>query len=224
MPFAWSSLIVTLIAVLLGFALGWWPLAVWTERSMKSERMPRPTLRSLRLAAAITTAGVFGLLALRFGLSWTLPALLAFAACATVLSIVDLAEKRLPNAVVFPALGAVAVLLVPATWATGEWMSLVWALVGSAAMFAVYFVLALISPASMGMGDVKLALVIGLLLGWFGMSAWLVGLLAAFVVGGVIAIVALALKRVTLRGSIPFGPSMLAGALVAVLLVGPAVG
>lgn len=224
MPFAWSSLVVTVVAVLLGFALGWWPLAAWTERSMTSERMPRPTPRSLRLAASITTAGVFGVLALRFGLSWILPALLAFAACATVLSIVDLAEKRLPNAVVFPALGAVAVLLVPATWATGNWMSLVWALVGSAAMFAVYFVLALISPSSMGMGDVKLALVIGLLLGWFGLSAWLVGLLAAFVVGGVIAIVALALKRVTLRGSIPFGPSMLVGALITLLLVGPPVG
>ncbi|MFB6612310.1 prepilin peptidase [Agromyces sp. NPDC056379] len=220
MPFAWSSLVVTIVAVLLGFALGWWPLATWAERSMKGERMPRRTLRTVRLAAAITTAAVFGVLALRFGLSWTLPALLAFAACATVLSIVDLAEKRLPNAVIFPALGAVAVLLVPATWATGAWMPIVWALTGSAAMFAVYFVLALISPASMGMGDVKLALVIGLLLGWFGLSAWLVGLLAAFVVGGAIALVALALKRVTLRGSIPFGPSMLAGALIAVVLVG----
>ena len=72
----------------------------------------------------------------------------------------------------------------------------------------------------MGMGDVKLALVIGLLLGWFGLNAWLIGLLAAFIVGGVIALVALALRRVTLRGSIPFGPSMLAGALIALLVVG----
>ncbi len=143
-----------------------------------------------------------------------------FAAAASVLTLVDLAEKRLPNAVIFPTLAAVAVLLVPATWASGEWMALVWAAVGSAAMFAVYFVLALISPSSMGMGDVKLALVIGLLLGWFGLNAWLIGLLAAFVVGGLIALVALALRRVTLRGSIPFGPSMLAGALIAVLVVG----
>ncbi len=88
-------------------------------------------------------------------------------------------------------------------------------------MFAVYFVLALISPKSMGMGDVKLALVIGLLLGWFGLNAWLIGLLAAFIVGGLIAIVALLLRRVTLKGSIPFGPSMLAGALIALLVAGP---
>jgi leader peptidase (prepilin peptidase)/N-methyltransferase len=63
--------------------------------------------------------------------------------------------------------------------------------------------------------------VIGLLLGWFGLNAWLIGLLAAFIVGGLIAIVALVLRRVTLRGSIPFGPSMLVGAFIALLLVGP---
>jgi leader peptidase (prepilin peptidase)/N-methyltransferase len=212
-----DSVITAVIAFIVGAALGWWPLAAWTQRSTKGERMP---LRTVRIAGAAITAVTFAALALRFGLTWILPALLAFAAASTVLTLVDLAEKRLPNAVIFPSLAAVAVLLVPATWATGDWMALAWALVGAVAMFAVYFVLALISPSSMGMGDVKLALVIGLLLGWFGLNAWLIGLLAAFIVGGVIALVALALRRVTLRGSIPFGPSMLAGALIALLLVG----
>ncbi|MCD5344956.1 A24 family peptidase [Agromyces sp. S2-1-8] len=213
MPLLETSLSVVLAVV--GFVLGWWPLAAWAEHSMKHGRMPR---RTIRVASAVTAAVTFGLLALRVGLEWLLPALVAFAAFATVLAIVDLAEKRLPNAVVFPALAVVGVLLVPATWATGEWMRLVWALAGAAAMFAAYFVLALISPSAMGMGDVKLALVIGLVAGWFGLSAWFVALLAAFVIGGVISLIALALKRVTLRGSIPFGPSMLAGALVAVWL------
>src|SRR4029450_13613592 len=95
-------------------------------------------------------------------------------------------------------------------WATGDWISLLWAVAGAMAMFAVYFLLALIAPSSMGMGGVKLPLVIGLLLGWFGLNAWLIGLLAAFVVGGVIALIALALRRVTMRGSIPFGPSCVA--------------
>ena len=217
MPFEWSVVVLAAGAAVEGFVLGWRPLAARARRSIHGERMPQPTLR---IAAAVITAAVFGALAVRFGFSWLLPAVLAFAAAATVLTIVDLAEKRLPNAVIFPALGVVALLLVPPTWPLGTWWPLLWALAGSAAMFAVYFVLALISPSSMGMGDVKLALVIGLLLGWFGLSAWLIGLLAAFVVGGVIALIALAMRRVTLRGSIPFGPSMLAGALVAVLLVG----
>ncbi|WP_173922790.1 A24 family peptidase [Agromyces sp. Marseille-P2726] len=208
--------VVAVILVLAGAALGWWPLASWTQRSIKGERMPQPTARA---AAAAITGLTFGALAVAFGLSWILPALLAFAAASTVLTLVDLAEKRLPNSVVFPTLGVVAVLLVPATWADGAWVRLLWAVGGAAAMFAVYFLLALISPSSMGMGDVKLALVIGLLLGWFGLNAWLIGLLAAFVVGGLVAIVALILRRVTLRGSIPFGPSMLVGALIALLLV-----
>lgn len=212
-----AHVLFTLGAALVGGLLGWWPLAAWTARSMKGERMP---LRTIRIAGAALTALTFGVLTLRFGVSWILPALLAFAASATVLTLVDLAEKRLPNAVVFPTLGVVGVLLLPATWAGGTWWPLLWAVAGAAGMFLLYFLLALIAPSGMGMGDVKLALVIGLVLGWLGLSAWLVGLLAAFVVGGLLAIIALVLRRVTLRGSIPFGPSMLMGALIAVLFVG----
>lgn len=215
MPLA--TVITSALAAIAGALLGWWPLAAWTQRSTNGERMP---LRTVRIAGAVITAVTFGALAWRFGASWILPALLAFAAASTVLTLVDLAEKRLPNAVVFPTLGAVALLLVPPTWALGTWWPMLWALAGAAAMFAVYFLLALISPSSMGMGDVKLALVVGLLLGWFGLNVWLIGLLGAFVVGGIIALIALALRRVTLRGSIPFGPSMLAGALLAVLYIG----
>ena len=212
-----ATAIAALLAAIVGAALGWWPLAGWARRSMHHDRMP---LQTTRLACALLTAVAFAALVWRFGATWVLPALLAFAAAGAVLAVVDLAEKRLPNAVIVPTLVVVSVLLVVASAGTGDWWSLLWALGGGAAMFAVYFILALISPASMGMGDVKLAAVVGMLLGWFGFSAWLIGLLAAFIVGGVIALVALALRRVTLRGSIPFGPSMLAGALVAVLVAG----
>ena len=101
---------------------------------------------------------------------------------------------------------------------TGEWVGLLWALAGGAGMFALYFVLALISPSGMGMGDVKFAAPLGLALGWFGWTVWLVGVFAGFVIGGVVGLVALLLRRVTLRGSIPFGPSMLAGAIAALLV------
>lgn len=212
-------------AAVLGLALGWWPLAAWVRRSLRNPfggQRERMSPRTMRVWSAVITATTFGLLGLRFG-SWPLlPALLVFAAGATVLALVDLLEHRLPNAVIFPTLGAVAVLLVvfPLLLTARSGFAL-FALGGAAAMFAVYLLLALISPGSMGMGDVKLALLVGLVLGWFGLAAWIIGLLAAFVIGGIIAIAGLALRRVTLRGSIPFGPSMLAGALVALLLVGP---
>ena len=206
-------------AAVVGALLGWWPLFWWTRGNLRTARAGR----GIRIAAAATTAVTFGLITWRFADASgrpLLPVLLVFAAAATVLAIVDLVELRLPNAVIVPTVVAVAVLLVLASWLTGEWQRLLWALAGGTGMFAVYLVLALISPKSMGMGDVKLAAPIGLLLGWWGLGVWLVGLLAAFIVGGVVALVALALRRVTLRGSIPFGPSMLAGAMIAVLLAG----
>ena len=218
MPFA-PALFVAL-AVVVGAALGWWPLAAWVRRSLITDAGERMPQRTVRLWSAGSTAVAFGLLAWRFGWDWVLPALLVFAAASVVLSIVDYAEKRLPNKVIAPMFIALVVLLAVAALAIGDWIALLWALGGAVVMFAVYFLLALISPSAMGMGDVKLAAPIGLMLGWFGLSAWLVGLLAAFLVGGVIAIVALLLRRVTLRGSIPFGPSMLIGAFGALLFVG----
>ncbi len=216
-------LVIALMVAALGAALGWWPLAAWVRRSLRSpagSQGERMSQRTVRISAAVVTAITFGLLGLRFAATWMLLPLLVFAAAATVLALVDLIEHRLPNAVVFPALGAVAALLLLATLLTGRPAAFLFALAGAGAMFAVYLLLALISPGAMGMGDVKLALLIGLVLGWFGLSAWLIGLLAAFVIGGVIAVIGLATRRVSLRGSIPFGPSMLAGALVAVLVAG----
>ncbi|GAA1058367.1 hypothetical protein GCM10017608_34000 [Agromyces luteolus] len=218
MPLAPVALVVG--AALLGAVLGWWPLTVWTDRNIRRDRTERMPLRALRAWSAGTTALLFGLLAWRYDLDPVLPALLAIAAAGVALSIVDLTEKRLPNAMVFPTLLVVAVLLVPASALTGDWLALAWAAAGSAGMFLFYFVLALISPKAMGMGDVKFALPLGLVLGWFGLSVWLVGLLAAFFVGAIVALTALAMRRVTLRGSIPFGPSMLAGGIIAVFLHG----
>lgn len=217
MPIAPALL--TVGAAILGGILGWW-LAAWADRNIHTPSTERMPLRRLRVWSAIATAVGFALLAWRFGLHPALPALLALAATGVVLSIVDLTEHRLPNAVVLPTVAIVAVLLVLASALTGEWLRLAWALAGGAGMFAFYFVLALISPKGMGMGDVKFAAPLGLVLGWFGWNVWLVGLAAGFIIGGVVSLIALLLRRVTLRGSIPFGPSMLAGALVAILVSG----
>ncbi|WP_195760624.1 prepilin peptidase [Agromyces kandeliae] len=218
MPLAPVALVVG--AALIGVVLGWWPLAAWADRNIRRDAAGRMPLRALRASSAGTTALLFGALAWRFGLDPVLPALLALAAAGVALSIVDLTEKRLPNAMVFPTLLVVAVLLVVGAVLTGEWVRLAWAAAGSAGMFLFYFVLALVSPKAMGMGDVKFALPLGLALGWFGWLMWVAGLMGAFLVGGVVAIVALAMRRVTLKGSVPFGPSMVAGAMLAVVAFG----
>ncbi|UOE43805.1 prepilin peptidase [Agromyces larvae] len=216
MPLTTSASV--LIAGVLGGVVGWWPLSAWIERQLRDDRMQR---RTIRVVASLTTAIVWGVVAWRFadaaGLA-VLPAILAFTAASTVLSIVDLVEHRLPNPVVGATLAIVGGLLVLAAAVSGRWLSLAWAAAGLGAMFGVYLLLGLLVPNAMGMGDMKLAAPIGMLLGWFGLTTWVVGLVAAFLVGGVIAIAALALRRVSWRGSIPFGPAMLAGALVSLLV------
>ncbi|WP_409333301.1 prepilin peptidase [Trujillonella humicola] len=151
-----------------------------------------------------------------------LPALLVLAVTAVLLAVIDVQHRLLPDRVVAPATVLVALLLTGAAAAEGAWPALLRALLGALALFAGFLLLALLAPGQLGMGDVKLAALLGLALGWFGWPVLLLGALAAFVVQAVAALVLLAARRVTLRGSLPFGPAMLLGAAVAVALAVPA--
>jgi leader peptidase (prepilin peptidase)/N-methyltransferase len=86
-----------------------------------------------------------------------------------------------------------------------------------ALLYGFYLALRLIHVGGMGGGDVKLAGVIGLYLGWLGWGALAVGALAAFLLGGVFGVLLLALRRAGRRSAIPFGPWMLAGAWTGIL-------
>ena len=83
-------------------------------------------------------------------------------------------------------------------------------------LFVVFFVLVLISPRSIGMGDAKLAALLGLYLGWLGWEIVLLGIAAGFVVQAVLAVLLLATRRIGLKGELPFGPAMLLGAALAI--------
>ena len=175
-------------------------------------RVPRP-------APELATGLLFALAVLRFGVSEELPAYLVLAAAGVWLAVVDLRTRLLPDRVVLPTLGAGAVLLGVAALAGHDPAALGRAVAGSALLFAGYLVLALIAPAGLGMGDVKLAAVLGLYLGWLGWPALVDGALAGFVVQAVLALVLLAARRVQLRGAVPFGPAMLAGAALGIALL-----
>jgi leader peptidase (prepilin peptidase)/N-methyltransferase len=163
-----------------------------------------------------TTAVLFALAGLRFGAAAELPAYLVAAGAGVLLAVVDGQHRLLPNRVVLPAIGAVTVLLGAAALAEGSAGPLVRAVLGGLALFAAFLALALLSPASLGMGDVKLAGLLGLLLGWLGWPAVWWGAVAGFVVQALVSVVLLATRRVDRRGELPFGPAMLVGAAVAV--------
>jgi leader peptidase (prepilin peptidase)/N-methyltransferase len=93
-------------------------------------------------------------------------------------------------------------------------------MLGAVVLFALYFALAFAYPAGMGFGDVKLAGVLGLYLGWLGWGQLAVGAFFGFLLGGAWGVALLVAKRASRKSAIPFGPFMLGGALLAVFVGG----
>ncbi len=172
------------------------------------------------------TGALFALVGALVGPSWQLPALLYLAAISVALTLIDLDVHRLPDAIVLPSYPVVVGLLVLAAVDPGgeaDWGAFGRSLAGGAAMFAVYLLIVLVYPAGMGLGDVKLAGVLGLYLGWAGWSSLVVGWFAAFLLGGVFSLALLVRGSAGRRTQIPFGPWMIGGAAVG-LVAGEAVG
>lgn len=170
------------------------------------------------------TGVLFALTAWFAGPTWILPALLYLAAISVALALIDIDTKRLPDAIVLPSyLVALGLLAVASANPGGEsdWPAYLRALVGGVALFVVYFVMVLVYPAGMGFGDVKLAGVLGLYLGWFGWGSLFVGWFAAFLLGGIFSIGLLVAGRAGRKSGIPFGPWMLLGAIVGIVAGAP---
>jgi leader peptidase (prepilin peptidase)/N-methyltransferase len=204
-----------LVTIVTGAVIGWFlPQAVVRYSASVSEPMPAPSRQLLAAATAL----LFAVVTVFLGLSWELPAYLFFVAVAIVLTVIDLRHHLLPNAVVLPALGIGLVLLSVAAAGEGTWGALLRSVLGALVLFVLYLVLALISPAGLGMGDVKLAAALGLFLAYQGWGALFVGAVLASVIGALVGLAVLASRRGGLRSDVPFGPSMLAGALLAVVV------
>ncbi|MDQ7810249.1 prepilin peptidase [Amycolatopsis sp. A133] len=166
------------------------------------------------------TAVLFALLALRLDPP-DLPAFLYFGAIGIALALIDLDCRRLPNAIVLPSYPVLVVLLTAAAWWRGDWWSLARAGLGSAALFGCYLVLALAHPAGMGFGDVRLAGILGGVLGYLSWAALLIGAFGGFLLGAVAGVVVLAAGKGSRKTALPFGPFMIAAALVAIFAAEP---
>ena len=144
-----------------------------------------------------------------------LPAFLLFAWLTVGLVWIDADVHRLPDGLVLPAYPALVVLLLVASLGLGDWWAMARALICLVVVFSVFFAMNLVSPASLGFGDVKLSGLIGLLLGWVGVQQAVTGVVAGFVVGGFVAVLMLVAQRVGLRSHIAYGPSLLLGTFLA---------
>jgi leader peptidase (prepilin peptidase)/N-methyltransferase len=196
--------------------LGW----LWLRGRCAHCRQPISARYPLVEAA---TAMLFVAVGARFGLSPALPAYLYLAAVAVALALIDVDVRRLPDAIVLPSYAVGALLLLGASigLAHAGWWPAGRGLLAMAALFAGYFALAWAYPGGMGFGDVKLAGLLGLFLGWLGWSPVLVGTFAAFALGGLVGAALLVTRRADGKTAIPFGPYMLAGALLALFVAQP---
>ncbi|MFI9248028.1 prepilin peptidase [Streptomyces sp. NPDC053086] len=169
------------------------------------------------LSTAAVTAVVCALLAAATGARPELVVWLLLAPVAVLLAAVDFAAHRLPDALTLPLAAATLVLLGVAAvlpGAGGSWTS---ALLGSLILGAGHFALFLLSNG-FGFGDVKLALVLGAVLGWYGWAIVLIGTFAGYLLGALYGIGLMLAGRADRTSRIPFGPFLLAGTLVGALL------
>jgi leader peptidase (prepilin peptidase)/N-methyltransferase len=179
---------------------------------------PVPPVAPPVLAVAVTTAVLFGALATRVHPGLVLAAACWLAACAVPLAFIDAAVRRLPDRLTIPAYAGTAALLLLAAAVSGHWPILLRAALGGLALAGFYLALLLISPSAMGLGDVKLAASLGTLLAWFGWRTLIAGGFAGFALAGVFGVALLASRRATRKQHIPFGPFMILGAFLVILL------
>lgn len=149
------------------------------------------------------------------------PAVIAVALTAFVLAFladIDVRTHRLPNVVVLPLIATSFVVLALVALFTNEWSHLLAAVAGGLGLGACYLLLALLRAGGMGGGDVKLAVALGLTGGWFGLHAWIWVMFAPFVIGGLLALLGLVVRRLTWTAHMPFGPAMALGYVVAAVI------
>lgn len=160
----------------------------------------------------------------RIGFSPELPAVLAFIFGGVLLAVIDWKVQRLPRRIVFSTLAAVAGGLVFAAVASQDWRALGTAVLGAGLLSGSFFLIWLVTThltgmVMLGFGDVRLAAVLGLLLGWYGLPFVLYGALSGHLFTlAIVVIMSLRHRRLHMRYS--FGPPLIAGTLAVVLMAG----
>lgn len=199
---------------LLGLILS--PLAELLIARLLPRVGPVPGVRA-RISTAAITVALCAAFAFRFGADPGLPAFLLLAVLGVQLARIDISLHLLPNPLVLSLLVGGLLFLLGATFGGQQWSSLVRALAGTAILFVIYLILSLISPAGLGMGDVKLAAPAGLYLGYLGWSQLLYGGLLGFILNGVMTVLVVRIERAERTSEVPHGPSMLASAVAIAL-------
>ncbi|MFJ2431763.1 prepilin peptidase [Streptomyces anulatus] len=179
---------------------------------------PGPVAYAPGVLAPLVTVAACVALAAATGARPELIGWLALTPVAVLLAVVDRRVHRLPDPLTLPLAAAAVLLLGGAALLPGHAGSWTSGLLGGLALGGFYLLLFLINPNGMGFGDVKLALALGVALGWYGWTVLFVGGFAGFLFGALYGLALMLLRRAGRRTGIPFGPFMIGGALTGLLL------
>jgi leader peptidase (prepilin peptidase) / N-methyltransferase len=163
----------------------------------------------------LSTAAVMLVAVARFDRPWVFVMLALLMSMMPALSLIDIRHRIVPNKVTYPAF-VIALVYVTVAWLFHGGPNLVRGIEGCLLYAGPLFLLAFLYPRGMGLGDVKLVAVIGLVLGSVGLRYVGVAAGSAILLGGLGGIVALALGA-DRKSAIPFGPYLAAGSFVSVL-------
>jgi len=169
------------------------------------------------VGAALVTGVVWAAVAHHFGPHLLAAPFLAFEALAVVVSVTDLSHRLVPRHLLYGGLAVIVPLLVAVSAVDHHWSHLGAAALWGAVSFGAFFVIWYVWPRSMGFGDVRLAGVIGLTVGFLGPIHVYLAFLSGFVIGLVFGLVLMAVASAGRKSHFPFGPALVTGATIAVL-------
>jgi len=173
--------------------------------------------RHLNRWCALVGVVVFGLLGL-LAPPAALPSALVVALAALPLAYVDLREHLLPERIVWPTAALVSAVLVLQAAVSSRWGALLTAVIVAAVCFAGFLLLAVLAGGGFGLGDVQLVTVLALSAAWVGVGTAVLAMVLAILLGGVVSLGLLGLRRITRRQAVAFGPFLLLGWWGALLL------
>ena len=210
------------LSAVLGLLAGWFIVVRVVERIPE----PSPLPRRAQIAVAIVNGALWAADANKFPRWWIVAPYFVVFSTLLAVSVVDLRVFRIPDRILFPALGTTVVMVIVSTIVVQHSRGsitevLKHAAVGMVTYFAVLFLFHMVSPRGMGFGDVKLALLMGTALGWLGatnFNAVYLVLIALFL-GCLFGIgFGLAMRVVKGKGgAFPFGPALALGTVYVIL-------
>lgn len=165
----------------------------------------------------VATAALFGLAAWKFGGTAEAVVFAAFFWALVVLTVIDLEHRLLPDRIVYPTFVIAWAALIAVALVRDDPDRLLDAAIGAAAFGGFFFVVALIYPAGMGGGDIKLAFVLGTMLGFLdGIGVVLVGMFLSFLIGAVAGVGVMLATGRGRKSQVPFGPFLALGTILAI--------